>query len=198
MSKPHPKFPKYDAKFLRKAAEYASSIRSDNGIPVWVYVKEDGDLDHKIGGDPPDTTVFEVETKEVEKGRTPPSSVKIAHEGVRPEELVHKYDAVFWSESAVEKFVLPYYASLSMWDAASALEDISIAWYGKIPRAASGDGTGTETNEVIPFALAHTPDSNWKTLPHDSLHMLFKKKGEKAIHCLPVAEFLLKHRGGTG
>ncbi|HEX2077076.1 MAG TPA: hypothetical protein VHG08_05185 [Longimicrobium sp.] len=52
-------------------------------------------------------------------------------------------DAVFWSDSAVQKFVVPYAASCAAWDAASTLASLQNAW-NLYP-----------TSQVAQFALLH-------------------------------------------
>ncbi len=72
-------------------------------------------------------------------------------------EPLAQYDAVFWSESAVEKFVLPYYASKSQYAAADVLTALSELFYHELP---SPEGT----DEAVPFAVAHLPRSTYENL----------------------------------
>ena len=183
--------PRTNSMRLRRLAEAAASCRAADGKTSYLYVGEDGQIDIMCG-DAPQDIVLEVETYEVWKGRIAPGEVIMLHQGTPTKNLARKYDAVFWSESAVEKFVLPYYASLGMWDAANALRDISMAWYNTDP---CHHGYRGITDETIPFALAHTPDSNWSKLP-DAFDVLFKVNVEingeieEEIRALPVSEFL--------
>lgn len=72
-------------------------------------------------------------------------------------EPLAQYDAVFWSESAVEKFVLPYYASKSQYAAAEVLAGLSELFYHRIP-------SPDRTDESVPFAVAHLPRSTYQDL----------------------------------
>lgn len=166
--------PMIDAHQLREWAEAASSRRDGN--PFWL-VHHEGKVATIVSAmHPPAGAVLGVKTREVEK-RPKPSAV-IIECGGDPFELTKQYDAVFWSEAAVEKFVLPYYASKSLWDAASVLDKLACHWYGRIP---GEPDVGQEVGPV-PFALAHTPDSDWNALSADGtssagseLHLLFKE-----------------------
>ncbi len=76
-------------------------------------------------------------------------------------ESLAQYDAVFWSESAVEKFVFPYYASKSQFAAAEVLSALADVFYHKKhdPHAAKD-----ANDEPVPFAVAHLPRSTYAEL----------------------------------
>jgi hypothetical protein len=114
-------------------------------------------------GTQPAGAVAEIDTFEVED-RPTPTAVEFCCDGQR-HNLAKDYDAVFWSEAAVEKFLLPYYASKSLWTAAAVLDKISYYWYGRIPQdpqSSTGEGE-------VAYALAHTPDSEWNSFSHDGV-----------------------------
>jgi hypothetical protein len=176
---------------LRAVADAAASLRNPSGGEDAYYLVshvvhgEDGEkvkLKWVHSNRRPDNAVFGLDTHEVEP-RLTPSRVEITCEGAT-RDLVPTYDAVFWSESAVEKFLLPYYASKSLWDAADVLGKISWYWYGRIPTETSAsthteDVGETEEPLATPFAMAHTPDSEWTVLDADvpaghDLHLLIK------------------------
>jgi hypothetical protein len=119
---------------------------------------------------------FEIDTREVEM-RPKVTEVTFAVEGeTLTDNLADAYDAVFWSEAAVEKFVLPYYASKSLWEAAAVLDKLSMYWYGQIPPDTDpGEGESSDVHFLVdpPFAIAHTPDSDYTSLESD-LHLLFR------------------------
>jgi hypothetical protein len=174
---PDPSFPPpiIDAHVLREWADAAASYRDDG--PFWLVYRE-GESPTILPGpadSPPTGAVFGVATREVEK-RLKPGAVIVDCDG-STRDLADAYDAVFWSEAAVEKFVLPYYASKSMWDAASELEKLSKYWYGTVPvEDESGD-----LLDGVPYALMHTPDSDWNGVSIDGigpvsaeLHLLVK------------------------
>lgn len=152
---------------LRWYAEMAASRRSITGDPLWLVAAD-------VGTENPDVTlvsapvapadaVFGVETFDVNPDRPPVSSVSIESEGAE-RELFPDYDAVFWTESAVEKFVLPYYANKSLWEAAKILYRLSYHWYDRPPLEIPVDPTdrvGSQPLTSVPFAVAHTPDSEY-------------------------------------
>src|SRR5687767_9171200 len=104
--------PTLNAFQLRALADAASSRRKPGGEPFYLLV-EPGEPNPTLKlvkgtgmGEPPGA-VLEIDTFEVED-RPTVDSVVIGCEG--DDELMNlagKYDAVFWSEAAVEKFVLP-------------------------------------------------------------------------------------------
>jgi hypothetical protein len=188
---------------LRMLADFAESLRGSNGDPIYILPGDDGGLAWRTGGDAPGNTLFTVDTMDVTPGRVKPSAVTIAVAGQVPLQLADQYDAVFWSESAVEKFVLPYYASKSMWDAAAELTALSIAWYGRVP--ADGDvqvgpvpdPADAPSTDPIPVALAHTPDSDWSDLSAGGeFHGLFTDGG--ALRAVPLRELHAKLRSEAG
>jgi hypothetical protein len=68
-------------------------------------------------------------------------------------------DAVFWSESAVEKFLVPYYASVAG-DQAEAAVGKLLNVFNRGRQA----GDGTVRNDEQPFAIAHIPKSEYVTV----------------------------------
>lgn len=183
--------PRLDAHQLRELADAASSRRRPGGEPFFGVVRN-GALHIEAGDDrkPPTGALFEIDTFTVEP-RPAPTAVIIDCAG-QALDLASKYDAVFWSEAAVEKFVFPYYASKSLWEAAAVLTKLSFYWYRSVP--ADTDPTpplaGHVVFEGVPYALAHTPDSDWdpieESVPHKDLHLLvMAAEGPKAV---PLAD----------
>ncbi|MBV9110946.1 MAG: hypothetical protein JO306_16175 [Gemmatimonadetes bacterium] len=66
-------------------------------------------------------------------------------------------DAVFWTESAVEKFVVPYYASVHGPGAAQAVANVLGALHGPPP----GGNGGMDQLRETSFALIHLPTSEY-------------------------------------
>jgi hypothetical protein len=160
--------PVINAHQFRKWADAASSYRGDG--PFWLVYNEGGEPTIEEAEIPPAGAVFGVETREVTERPTPAAVIIDCHGSTR--DLVGSYDAVFWTEAAVEKFVFPYYASKSLWDAADVLDKLSFYWYGTIPLVGlDGEGVGTVLSSVdaAPYAVAHTPDSDWNTLSLDGI-----------------------------
>jgi hypothetical protein len=172
------RIPRLNAHQLRELAEAASSLRRPGGEPFFGVVRG-GVLSIQAGNnqDAPKGAVFEIDTFTVEP-RPAPTAVIMDCEG-QAMDLVKKYDAVFWSEAAVEKFVFPYYASKSLWEAAAVLARLEYHWYKSVPRDTDPEPRlgGEAFLEEVPFALAHTPDSDWDSIeghPADrQLHLLF-------------------------
>lgn len=187
---------------LRGIADAAASLRGPDGMPLYLVAVPDGlgsvVPELRFGPEPPPNTLLELDTYEVAPEREHPNAV-ILDVDSDAIDLVPKFDAVFWSESAVEKFVLPYYASKCLWDAAEELDVLSRAWYGRVPKTDAGAGDGAPTAEVVPVALAHTPDSDWDTLPtgtqtgvREEFHVLYRD-GEN-LRSMPVGAFVSEHR----
>jgi len=171
--------PTLNAEQLRILSDAASGYRG--GDPFWIIYRGDEPPTVVRAATPPADAVFCVKTREVEN-RPKPTAVIIDCDGTT-RDLAESYDAVFWSEAAVEKFVFPYYASKSLWEAASVLEKLSHYWYGTVPPDTQGrDIQGRDTDPVplgsVPYALAHTPDSDWNTMSQDGIgsdfHLLVK------------------------
>jgi hypothetical protein len=180
--------PTLNALQLRALADAASSKRKPGGEPFYLVLQDgfpDPDLDPRPalklvqgkGATEPVGAVLEIDTFEVER-RPTVDHVVIGCEGDDQRvELANSYDAVFWSEAAVEKFVLPYYASKSLWEAAAVLDKISHYWYGRVPADTNelplapfvenaGEAMETEGwgEGDVAYALMHTPDSEWNTI----------------------------------
>jgi hypothetical protein len=189
--------PILNAEQLRQLTDAAAGHRG--GDPYWiVYGGQDSLRVMQAPIAPPDA-VFGVETPDVDPDRPAVSAVvMISGESITPN-LAQEYDAVFWSEAAVEKFVLPYYASKSMWEAAAVLHNLSMIWYGKIPPDTNSPEADFRMNGIaageLPFALAHTPDSDWGKVTGDpaasigsDFHLAFKDG--KGTRMVPLARLL--------
>lgn len=96
---------------LRKLAEAADGIRDKTAYVVW-----SGDEPQvKTKLDDGDELIVECKTRNDTKARAAFKSIMldpplIDANGKPIEHIADKYDAMFWSEAAVEKFVIPYYA----------------------------------------------------------------------------------------
>lgn len=186
-----------DSIAAREMAEYASSIRGRTGDPEYLLASVDEDtgwyrIRRKKTHDPCSNAheaVSPVSTSSIAQ-RPAVTSIQIQASGMLSPESLARYDAVFWSESAVEKFVLPYYASKYQWAAAHVLQRLSRVFYGEVPDFRSGLGPAergeasgvTEDLRLpdpgLPFALAHLPRSDYVPLeaestPGSSLVILF-------------------------
>jgi hypothetical protein len=157
--------PTIDALTLRVLADAAASWRGPQGHCMYVLDKlENGRLVVEPGTNdhPPAGAVVELKTEQ-QRSRPAIKSVKIKPKCSKAFHL-KEYDAVFWSEAAVEKFVIPYYASKSLWTASCVLTALSNAWFGKDHcKSSTGDDT-----EPAPFAVAHLPGSDYVPLAGDT------------------------------
>jgi hypothetical protein len=174
-----------NAEQLRQFADAAESRRG--GDPYWITYRDQDEPGVWQGADAPPDAVFGVQTKVVED--RPKLASMIVDCGGHTRDLVEQYDAVFWSEAAVEKFILPYYASKSMWEAAAVLDKLSYYWYGTIPGEDGDDGD----DPLVPYAIAHTPDSDWNTVAVDGigpqLHFLVRDEdGVRAVRLSDLAD----------
>ena len=162
-----------DARDLRNAAEAISSLRGREQGDRYFIVQHGppgkGELipRHGNAGDtPPDGTLFQLDTRARQPHRLGVSQVTIKPKGGCAH-VLEGCDAVFWSESAVEKFLFPYYASKGMWRAAQLLTALSESWYK----------TRETDPEKIPFAIAHLPDSQYTDLEEGmDLTFFFKER----------------------
>ena len=164
--------PVFDAEDLRDLAERAASLRGRSNALFGVVLDGKLMLVPANGSEPPEGALFEIETATVEP--RPKVDSLIIRSGDTEMQLAPEFDALFWSESAVEKFLFPYYASKGMWEAASVLSKLSWHWYGRIP---VGHGSAPVEVDDIPFAAVHTPDSEYHFLeraPGHELHLLSK------------------------
>jgi len=176
---------------LRALADTASSWRARGGDPMFgVIAEQDGTavLDIQPTLTEPLGSAVEFNTADVQPARPIVTIVTLLE--AAGAEAVNDYDAIFWSEAAVEKFVFPYYASKSLWSAAWVLQNLATLWYGFVPGAPAVAST-----EPIPFAIAHLPGSDYVGLTEDGpvtggedLHLLSIKDG--ALHKLSFNEYL--------
>ncbi|MET0398151.1 MAG: hypothetical protein ABW277_15225 [Longimicrobiaceae bacterium] len=208
---------------IREIAEWSSSLRGDGGDQMYM-VASPGDKpgtytissvaehDRESG---PNDVVVPCNTRLVRPDRPPVTGVTIQAEGMPQSEPLVGYDALFWSEAAVEKFLFPYYASKYQWVAARLLEAMSRAFYGFVPDVASGAGTGDGTrittfDTEAPIAIAHYPRSDYGMVREDGLqgigghidgedgvlgigsdlHVLFGNHETGGITARPLSEYL--------
>ena len=166
------KKPLPDFTVLRKMAEAASGARGDGSRKEVYLVYDPGATgkfepyrnkvrvteDDPTGTISPKAVVIKVASCSQNPKPTPPDRAMIAREKrvvdllaveVAPERTVMA-DSVFWTESAVEKFVVPYYASLHGPLAAKRLTEVLSVLHE--PKA----GAAAEN-----FALIHLPTSEY-------------------------------------
>lgn len=173
----------------REAAEFVSGLR---GHYVWLTL-DGGKLTPWIcpteqpGAPPPDRRVFASGVATAVRGdRPPPSEVTLRVEGRRDHHTVvgptidptTVPDSIFWSDGAVEKLVLPYYASvkgrdapffacllMGKWDGLIGAgccdtECALTALRGLLPRQ-PGEARPAGDPIAAPFAVTHLPRSEY-------------------------------------
>ena len=120
--------PPLSARALRRLAEAADGRRGEAYAIFYDgtdYVVAPADATDK------GTKLVDLETPHLARGRKVPKNlVHVQMPGASPRPLSSEYDAMFWSEAAVEKFVLPYYQRLlsrpAMNDLLDAHEDPNV------------------------------------------------------------------------
>jgi hypothetical protein len=169
---------------LRLIAEAASGYR---GRPVHFVAQPGGDIREvphdfhatvpdaggKIAPPPIEAVVIPAYTEDKVPQKPPLKEASIHAEGVlEPVDLLNlpgglgAADAVFWSESAVEKFLLPYYASVYGNQAARAVGDILFAFHGD--RGMHEHGGPRSADDELTYAMAHIPKSEYVMLSDGS------------------------------
>lgn len=104
--------PVLDARKMRALAEWADGLREQELTLVVTaeggFTFRDND-ENKVREN--DHVLFQVHTDQVVDNRPKPR-ITLEAAGFPREDIQDEYDAAFWSESAFEKFVVPYYTAL--------------------------------------------------------------------------------------
>ena len=154
---------------LRGLAEYASSLR---GKEFWVGFTDGWTVYENEADLPPGGFVIRVENGPLPY-RPKVDFARIGSGGKRVDLLkvkdpvTHKRveaDAVFWSESAVEKFLVPYYASVYGDRADKVVRDL-LDVLDSPRRGANGPTT---------FAIAHIPRSEYVNVDEPTVAVLLE------------------------
>lgn len=154
---------------LRRMTECAASYR---GHKVWIVIDETGwRIEQSEPATAPGTSVIPYDNgvgKKPAKKNPRVESAKIRAQGMKKAvnllDLKDKdgndlgpADAIFWTASAVEKFVVPYYASVYADEAPGKLEKI----ISVLDNVNEPSGSGAGDQAAGPFALAHMPKSEY-------------------------------------
>jgi hypothetical protein len=212
--------PVLDSMQLRKIAEAVSGYR---GTPrYWLVLTRgaDGSLAYEIApedpGYRPDAVVIPCQTpKEADRPRV--VSATIRGEG-GPEvdlldlqleddegDVVYRADAVFWGESSVEKFVVPYYASVYGAEAGAAVTEL-LDTYNGVTADGQAQVREGETNVTEAYGLVHIPRSEYielddpaggrvRTSRHQRFAVLAVDR-RTGTHRVVTVEEYRKRRGG--
>lgn len=167
-----------DSKVLAWAAETADGSRDTT---LFLVRDRDGQLWVKEGMDGTDQELRRIRTNSHQPTRRKVLEVSCAVDGWEdPARLpsAQKWDAVFWTESSVEKFLYPYYHSQRLWDA--KLESVKDE-FEKDPDA---------------VAIAHQAPSNSRVLSDSVLSTigvarLTTRDGATSLEWLGGAEYLV-------
>ncbi len=176
MDEPTTTQPVLSSRQLRKIAEAVAGYRESPQF--WLVLTEDADggLTYAVKGeDPgfcPDAVVIPCHTPKVAE-RPPVVAAVIRAAGAEPVDLLHlrleddegnaahTADAVFWGSSSVEKFVVPYYASVYGNEAGEAVTELLDAYNGVAAESARAEGTDGGPNLTEVYGLVHIPRSEY-------------------------------------
>jgi hypothetical protein len=144
---------------VRRITETTSGVR---GVPVW-FTLHNGEIS---ASEQPPVSVAPTDT--VILGATETRRARPAPEGYSIESLngpflerasLDGYDAVFWTDGAVERFMLPYYASVMGYQAVPFLTELMKIW---APGSVAGGIRETvEEDTTKVYAMAHYPRSEY-------------------------------------
>ncbi|MFL5537369.1 MAG: hypothetical protein ACJ8J0_00105 [Longimicrobiaceae bacterium] len=186
---------------LRRAAEAAASFRDQE---VYLVVDDQGWSVREQRPDNPEGKAV-IPIKSPGKQPTAPPPVLIAQIGVdptKPADLLNlkdpqgnplgPADAVFWTPAAVEKFLVPYYASVYGDQSPTTLNHlIGILGTPRTPpakvRSASADVDGA-------FAVAHMPKSEYVQIDGGVAVLVHSSDGPVAFS---VSDFVRQNRSAT-
>lgn len=173
----HDHIMKLDSIGMREVAEYAASERGKGGDPEYFVARLDPHTRHyrirHVRHHTPTSTRHEVvipastPTVQPARPRVKDVAITVVVEGVDVSASLARYDAVFWSEAAVEKFLFPYYASKYQWAAARVLSVMSRHFYGYLPDLVN-EPSVTLAGEEIPFAMGHLPRSDYVPIEEEA------------------------------
>lgn len=159
---------KVTAETLRLLAE---SVDGSRGETVYIVVR-DGELKPVRRKNDGEEELFLCETPLHRPQRPPVEHLRIRVRG--KETSLHELcDSVFWTESAVEKFVVPYYAGVGGADAAMDV------W--------------TAFNDESVYALVHLPRSTYEAMStgFEPLGVVTDiRKGLGGLEVIPLSEFM--------
>ena len=199
-----PKFPTFGYRDLRRLAEYASGVR-EGDTPVWLAAFSDGIIERiaepMATSRPVDALVVATLVGDGRGNRdhTRYARIGTVKDGWDSVDLLdvpfrgeHKAgDSVFWTQSAVEKFMVPYYASVYAGEAAEKIAAI-LGLLGSTQQIQPASGEVDETPYEV-FALIHLPQSEYvpaseySVLPPDLAVGLRAPDGtHRAVHVLDL------------
>jgi hypothetical protein len=171
---------------LRRMTECAASYR---GAKVWIVIDDKGWTVEKT--EPTPAASLGKAVIPCQSPGTPRPKVGYAYLGPDKDQAVDlldlydkdgepvgEADAVFWSAAAVEKFVVPYYASVYGDQAPKEIEKVI-----KILGTVRDPRNGLEPFALEPFALAHMPKSEYVQV--DNTFTVLVNEGGKQ-YAIPV------------
>ena len=163
---------------LRKIAEAVAGYRGNPQFWLVLRQGEGGSLAVEVvpedPGYRPDAVVIPCQTPKAAE-RPPVVAASIQALGAKPVDLLHLHldgmedsagnpahtaDAVFWGDSSVEKFVVPYYASVYGDQAGEAVTQLLNTYNGVKTESAPAEADG-EVNQTQVYGLVHIPRSEY-------------------------------------
>jgi hypothetical protein len=217
--------PALSSRQLRKIAEGVSGYRGSPRFWLILTQGEDGALAVEVSPEDPgprlDAVVIPCHTPR-DADRPPVVAASIQAAGAEPVDLLHLHleddeghlmhtaDAVFWGESSVAKFVVPYYASVYGDEAGEAVTELLNTYNGVKAESARAEGTEAEPNLTQVYGLVHIPRSEYIELdgsspatarsPRRAQHERFAVLSFNRVtgeHRIVTVEEYRKRRGGA-
>ena len=176
----------------RAMADFASGLRGRG--TEFMVIDRDGTITPVKEIHPcstPEVVVTPVSTEIVQPARPPVEEISIRAQGMPHSISLLEFDAVFWTEAAVEKFLIPYLASKFEWLAADALQKLSKVWYGCVPTPESGQCPApVNGDEMIPYAVGHLPRSEYVPLEIGAEIVCLFRDAQGNVTARPLSDFL--------
>ena len=171
--------PVLSSRQLRKIAEAVAGYRESPTFWLVLTQDADGSLAYEVRPQDPgplsNAVVIPCHTPKVAE-RPPVTAAFIQAAGAEPVDLLHlrledleddegnaahTADAVFWGESSVEKFVVPYYASVYGDEAGEAVTELLNAYNGVQAESARLEEADGVPNLTEVYGLVHIPRSEY-------------------------------------
>jgi len=164
-----------DSRDLRLAADWASAVRDE----VVLFAYRDGRYHiggEGMGGLPIRTRRYSVRPRVL--------AGSFAVPGATPYQFsADECSALVWGESAVEKFLFPYYVSAAGRDAARILADLTAVWY---------DYPASAPVCALAYRFGPRPCGGAITL-ESTVGVVFVNTCERRVEMLPLTEYMARY-----
>lgn len=121
-----------------------------------------------------------------------PGSVLVQVEGAAGPGLnavEYHADALFWSDAAVQKFVLPYYTSCMGYEASTRLADLQQAWSG------SHEGVDVVALMHVTGAPVGQGGQGGQPAPMEPMWVVYLRRDDDTVQAAPLSVFNRRHPG---